>query len=156
MDKIEIDSIGIIHTPYKNMEDIPIQGIFNKEIEGYIELELNYSEGLLDLDQFSHAILIYYFHESQIENIKATPYLENNIHGIFAIRSPHRPNHLGISVVKIERIIENKLFFTEVDMLDETPLIDIKPYIKYFDYRENAISGWIEKHFNNENKYTIL
>ncbi|MBN2519365.1 MAG: SAM-dependent methyltransferase, partial [Bacteroidales bacterium] len=99
MNKIEIDPIGIIRTPYKNMEDIPIQGIFNKEIEGYIELESNYSEGLLDLDQFSHAILIYYFHESQIEKIKETPYLENNIHGIFAIRSPHRPNHLGISVV---------------------------------------------------------
>ena len=75
------------------------------------------------------------------------PFLENLEHGIFAIRSPHRPNHIGISIVKIERIDGNKLYFSEVDMLNQTPVLDIKPYVKYFDSRDNIKSGWIEKHF---------
>ena len=148
-DQIQINPIGIIHTPYKNLEDIPIQGIFNKEVLGWIELKLKYKNGLLDLNQFSHAILIYYFHKSKNATIKAIPYLENKSHGIFSIRSPHRPNHLGITTVKIQKIVENKLYFTEVDMLDGTPLIDIKPYVQYFDQRDKVNSGWIEKHFNN-------
>ena len=144
---INIKPIGIIHSPYKSLSDIPIQGNLNIETEAYVELSNKYIEGLLDLDGFSHAILIYYFHESKREDIIGRPYLENNEHGIFAIRSPHRPNHLGLSIVEVKRIVDNKLHFTCVDMLNGTPLIDIKPYIKYFDHRENVISGWLENHF---------
>jgi len=143
---IIIHSIGIIRSPYKSLSDIPIQGNLNNETEAYAELNEKYKKGLLDLDEFSHAIFIYYFHKSKREDIIGMPYLENKQHGIFAIRSPHRPNHLGLSIVKIKRIVNNRLYFVCVDMLNETPLIDIKPYVKYFDQPENVISGWLEKH----------
>jgi len=147
--KIEIKPIGIIHTPYRESKDIPIQGIFKTDVEGWAELEEKYIPGLKDLDGFSHAIFIYYFHRSGEEHLEGKPYLEDQHHGIFAIRSPHRPNHLGLSIVKIKKIVDNKLYFSEVDMLDGTPLLDIKPYSKYFDFRENVVSGWMEKHFED-------
>ena len=75
--------------------------------------------------------------------------MEDNTHGIFAIRSPHRPNHIGFSIVKIEGIEENKLRFSEVDVLDQTPVLDIKPYVKYFDIRDNVVSCWLDKHFES-------
>lgn len=148
---IALKPIGIIHTPYHEPKDIPIQGIFKSDVQGWIELEEQYQPGLKDLDGFSHAILIYYFHRSTEEYLQEKPYLEDETHGIFAIRSPHRPNHLGLSIVKLQRIDDNKIFFTEVDMLDGTPLLDIKPYSKYFDCREQVVSGWMEKHFQNGN-----
>lgn len=147
MTKIECSPIGIIHTPYDEAKNIPIQGTFKDNVEGYVELQEKYTPGLKDLDGFSHAILIYYFHKSVRESLEGKPYLEDETHGIFAIRSPHRPNFLGLSIVKIKEIKGNKLYFTEVDMLDGTPVLDIKPYIKYFDCRENVVSGWLDKHF---------
>ena len=149
MQEIIINPIGIIHSSYKKSSEIPIQGKFKDDEEAWIELKSKYVKGLKDLDGFSHCILIYYFHESNKETIEGKPFLENNTHGIFAIRSPHRPNHIGLSFVKIKQIKKNRLYFTEVDMIDGTPLIDIKPYIKYFDNRENVISGWLDKHFKN-------
>jgi len=148
METIKIHPIGIVHSPYKNTKDMPIQGIFKAGVEAHIELNKKYERGLKDLDGFSHAILLYYFHESKTEDIEGTPYLEKDRHGIFSIRSPHRPNHIGLSIVKIKRIEANRLYFTEVDVLDKTPVIDIKPYIKYFDNREGLRHGWIEKHFS--------
>ena len=149
--KIVLNPIGTIHSPYKESKDIPIQGTFKAKVEAWIELKDKYIPGLKDLAQFSHAIIIYYFHRSEREEIEGRPFLEQNKHGIFAIRSPHRPNHIGFSIVKIKSIKGNKLYFTEVDMLDGTPLLDIKPYIKYFDSRDNVRSGWIDKHFKNGN-----
>jgi len=143
--------IGTIHSPYKGSRDIPIQGTFKDSAEGRIELMDEYVKGLKSLDQFSHAIIIYYFHRSNREEIEGYPFLEQNRHGIFAIRSPHRPNHIGFSIVKIKRIEGNDLYFTEVDVLDGTPLLDIKPYVKYFDGREDAVSGWLDEHFRNGN-----
>ncbi len=150
MQNISIKPIGIIHTPYKIPKDIPIQGIFKNKVEGFLELNEEYCEGLKDLDAFSHAILLYYFDRSEKENLISKPFLENKKHGIFAVRSPNRPNHIGMSIVKIKNIIINKVYFTEVDMLDRTPLLDIKPYVKQFDNRENVVSGWIDKHFEND------
>lgn len=147
--KIFVKPIGIIRTPYKRIKNVPIQGVFCKGISGWLELDNKYTDGLIDLDGFSHAILIYYFHKSKKENIIDRPFLENKTHGIFSIRSPQRPNHIGISIVKIEKIIENKMYFAEADMLDGTPLIDIKPYVKYFDHRDKVVSGWIEDHYKN-------
>jgi tRNA-Thr(GGU) m(6)t(6)A37 methyltransferase TsaA len=146
---ITLQPIGTIRSPYKESKDIPIQGRFKDDVEAWIELKDEYVKGLKDLDTFSHAILLYYFHKSNKEHIEGKPYLEDEIHGIFAIRSPHRPNHIGLTVVKIKKIKENKIFFTEVDMIDNTPVLDIKPYVKYFDSRDNVISGWIDKHFAN-------
>ena len=158
MEEIKIHPIGVIHSPYKEARDIPIQGIFRKEVEAWIELRDEYADGLTDLDGFSHAILIYYFHRSEKEEVLGKPFLEQKTHGIFAIRSPHRPNHIGLSVVGIKSISGNRMYFTEVDVLDGTPLLDIKPYVKYFDCREDVISGWIDRHFENGNipEETIL
>jgi len=149
MEQIIIHPIGVIRSPYKKPADIPIQGVFKKEAEAQIELMEKYAAGLKDLEQFSHAIVLYYFHKSDREELEGKPFLEDTKHGIFAIRSPHRPNHLGLSVIKIKRIVDNKIFFTEVDMLDGAPVVDIKPYIKYFDNREDVVSGWLDKHFEN-------
>ena len=151
MGQIIMHPIGVIHSPYKESKDIPIQGIFKRKAEAWIELRDEYARGLKDLNEFSHAIIIYYFHKSTEEKIQGRPFLEQNIHGIFAIRGPNRPNHIGFSVVKIKDIKENKLFFTEVDILDGTPLLDIKPYVKYFDCRDEVISGWLDKHFKSGN-----
>lgn len=151
MNQIIMYPIGIIHSPYKEDEDIPIQGTFKDKVEAWLELKDEYADGLRDLSKFSHAIIIYYFHRSQREEIEGRPFLEQNKHGIFAIRSPHRPNHIGFSIIKIKRIKANKVYFTEVDVLDGTPLLDIKPYVKYFDSRANVISGWLDKHFCNGN-----
>ncbi len=141
--------IGIIHSPYKGSKEIPIQGRFKDDVEAWLELKNEYVRGLKDLDKFSHCILVYYFHKSKKETIEGKPFLEEEKHGIFAIRSPHRPNHIGFSIVKIQRIQANTLYFREVDMIDGTPVLDIKPYVKYFDSREDVISGWLDKHFQN-------
>ncbi len=150
-EKIVITPIGTIHSPYKQPKDMPIQGKFKPDVIAYVELKEQYIPGLKDLDNFSHIILIYYFHKSQKQDLQSTPFLEDESHGIFAIRSPHRPNHIGLSIVKLESIQGNKIYFSQVDMLDGTPVLDIKPYVKQFDSRENAFSGWIEKHFEKNN-----
>jgi len=149
MPQIVMHPIGKIYSPYKKSKELPIQGRFKDNVEAWVKLKKEYTRGLKDLDKFSHCILIYYFHKSKKETIEGKPFLEDEKHGIFAIRSPHRPNHIGFSVVKIQRIQENKLYFTQVDMIDGTPLLDIKPYVKYFDSREDFISGWLDKHFKN-------
>ena len=147
MKQITMQPIGVIHSPYKEIKGIPIQGTFDDSVEAWIELESEYAAGLKDLDGFSHAILVYVFHKSRREETEGQPFLEEEKHGIFAIRSPHRPNHIGLSVVKIKNIEANRMYFTEVDVLDGTPLLDIKPYVKHFDSRDDAVSGWLDKHF---------
>jgi tRNA-Thr(GGU) m(6)t(6)A37 methyltransferase TsaA len=145
--QIELTPIGIIHTPYGEAREMPIQGCFKADVEGWIELEERYVPGLEDLGGFSHLILIYYFHRSDREEVQGQPFLEDETHGIFAIRSPHRPNHLGLSIVRLQRIEGNRVYFTEVDMLDGTPLLDIKPYVEHFDRRQGVRSGWVDRHF---------
>jgi tRNA-Thr(GGU) m(6)t(6)A37 methyltransferase TsaA len=149
MKQVIMRPIGVIHSPYQETRNMPIQGTFDNGVEAWLELKKEYAAGLKDLDGFSHAIIIYYFHRSPREETTGRPFLEEQRHGIFAIRSPHRPNHIGLSVIKIKRIEGNRLYFTEVDVLDGTPLLDIKPYVSYFDRRENVISGWLEKHFKD-------
>lgn len=151
MEQITMRPIGEICSPYKESKDMPVQGIFKGDVEAWIELKAEYADGLKDLDGFSHAIILYYFHKSQSEELEGRPFLEPDKHGIFAIRSPHRPNHIGFSIVKIERIKANRMYFTEVDVLDGTPVLDIKPYVQYFDRRDNVRCGWLDKHFKNGN-----
>ena len=147
MEKIVMTPIGVIHSPYKDAKNIPIQGKFKPEAKAYIKLKSKYAAGLKDLDGFSHAIIIYFFHKSKKEEILGKPFLEDNKHGIFAIRSPHRPNHIGLSIVRIEGIKADELHFSEVDVINGTPVLDIKPYVKYFDRRNNVVCGWLDKHF---------
>jgi tRNA-Thr(GGU) m(6)t(6)A37 methyltransferase TsaA len=145
--KIRLKTIGMIRTPYKEPKGIPIQGKFKKGIKGTIILCSKYQAGLKDIEGFSHLILVYYFNRSKEERLTGKPFLEDKEHGIFAIRSPHRPNHIGFSIVKLEKVKGNTITFSEVDILDGTPLLDIKPYVEHFDSRDNVKNGWIEKHF---------
>jgi tRNA (adenine37-N6)-methyltransferase len=146
---IQIKPIGIIHTPYKEPKGIPIQGKFEKGVTGSIRLFPEYKAGLKDIEGFSHLILIYHFNRSKEERVTGKPFLEDFEHGIFAIRSPHRPNHIGFSIVKIKKVKGRTITFSEVDILDGTPLLDIKPYVKHFDSRSTVKNGWIDKHFKN-------
>ena len=147
--EIKLRPIGIIHTPYKEPKGIPIQGKFKKGITGRVEVFPEYQSGLKDVEGFSHLILIYYFDRAKEENLIGKPFLEDEPHGIFAIRGPKRPNHIGFSIVKLEKIKNNLITFSEVDILDGTPLLDIKPYVSHFDSRENVKNGWLDKHFKD-------
>jgi len=114
------------------------------------ELEQSFAEGLEGLEEFSHVILIYYFHKSGTPKLRQKPFLDEKEHGIFAIRSPHRPNPIGISIVELVKVEGNRVYFNNADMLDETPLIDIKPFVPKFDNRPDATMGWLEgKSFEN-------
>jgi tRNA-Thr(GGU) m(6)t(6)A37 methyltransferase TsaA len=145
--QITLEPIGIIHSPYQKKEDIPIQGVFKPEGVGTIEVFDKYAEGLTDVEGFSHIQIIYFFHKSNDYKLLGKPYLEDQLHGIFAIRSPHRPNHLGVSVVRLLERKGNLLKVGEIDVFDKTPLLDIKPYVPKFDDRMNVKIGWLEKHF---------
>ena len=147
--KITLEPIGIIHSPYQKKEDIPIQGVFKPEGTGTIEVYEKYAEGLTDVEGFSHLLIIYFFHKSKGYSLLGKPYLEDQLHGIFAIRSPHRPNHLGISVVKLIERKGNLLKIGEIDVFDKTPLLDIKPYVPKFDERKNVKIGWLEGKLNS-------
>jgi len=144
---ITIKPIGIINTPYREPKGIPIQGKFEKGVTGTIRLLPKYQAGLKDIEGFSHIILIYLFNRSKEDRLTGKPFLEDVEHGIFAIRSPHRPNHIGFSIVKIKEVKGVTITFSEVDILDSTPLLDIKPYVKHFDSRNKVRNGWIDKHF---------
>lgn len=141
--KAVIKPIGIIHTPYKIVKEIPCQGYRSKEI-GEIEIFDEYKEGLTDIEGFSHIILLYLFHKSEHYTLLVKPFLDNRLHGLFATRAPKRINPIGLSVVKLLERKDNVLKITEIDMLDGTPLIDIKPYVPQFDGREDVRVGWLE------------
>lgn len=142
--RIELHPIGKIHSPYKNLKDIPCQGYKSKKT-GKIEVYKKYEKGLKDIEGFSHLIILYLFHRSKTYSLHGVPFLEDKPKGIFAIRSPHRPNHIGISVVSLLKREGNMLTVGEIDVLDGTPLLDIKPYVSRFDVRENARFGWLEE-----------
>jgi tRNA (adenine37-N6)-methyltransferase len=142
VDDIIYKPIGIIHTPYTKEEDTPIQGCFSPNNQGQIELFPEYTEGLKNLEGFSHLILIYHFHKAKGFQLLSKPFLDKEKKGIFAIRYFARPNPIGLSVVKLLNIHENVLTIGEVDMLDGTPLLDIKPYVPQFDIKECVKDGW--------------
>ena len=136
-ESVKIRSIGVIRTPFKEAEGCPIQPRFS-DAEGVIEVLPEFRAGLRGIGQFSHVILVYRFHRSQSEKRRQR--------GIFTIRSPHRPNHIGISAVRLLSHRNGRLRVRHVDMLDGTPLLDIKPYVPGFDVRDGASSGWLGKH----------
>jgi tRNA (adenine37-N6)-methyltransferase len=138
------NAIGIIKTPFTSIEEMPIQPFAAKGICGTIEINMKYVDGLQDLDGFQYIILLYHFHKVKDTRLKVVPFMDDKPHGIFATRAPVRPNPIGISVVRLDKIKKNKLFIEDVDMLDGTPLLDIKPFIPRFDNRANAKSGWFK------------
>jgi tRNA-Thr(GGU) m(6)t(6)A37 methyltransferase TsaA len=144
MQKISYNPIGIIHTPFKEPEGTPIQPKGAKGVEGTVEVFNPFLDGLLHIDGFSHLILIYHFHRSRAVTLQAIPFLDNSVHGIFAIRAPGRPNPIGLSVVQLIAVKDNLLYIQDVDIVDKTPLLDIKPYVPSFDVREVTRVGWLE------------
>lgn len=139
---VNLNVIGIIHSPYKTRDQAPRQGTDEiSEIEIYEE----YEEGLQDIEGYSHVHLFYWLHESKGHHLLVQTPWEEKKHGLFVTRSPHRPNPLGYSVVKLVEKKNNILKVKGLDAIEGTALIDIKPYIKRIDRKENAVSGWSEK-----------
>ena len=137
--------IGVIHTPLKEKKDAPIQSS-RSDITGSVEVFPEYLEGLEGIEEFSHIYLLYGFHRSDREiSLKVKPFLDDEVHGIFTTRHPCRPNPLGFSVVRLIERKENLLYFKGADMLDGTPLFDIKPYIPDFDIFNVDKIGWYQQ-----------
>jgi tRNA-Thr(GGU) m(6)t(6)A37 methyltransferase TsaA len=141
---LHVEAMGIIHSPFKELNNMPVQPIGAQEVEGQVFVDEEYSEGLRDLDGFSYIYLIYHFHKATRTELRVVPYMDTEKRGVFATRSPLRPAHIGISVVELLNMSGNVLTVRGLDVLDGTPLIDIKPYIPQFDCWENATSGWMK------------
>ncbi len=140
--EITLRPIGVLHSPHKTAKETPIQPVYAPGVRGQAEIFAEFADGLLDLEGFSHVCLIYYFHEAPSTRLLVKPFLEDKQHGVFATRAPCRPNPIGFSVVRLVKREGNVLHLEDMDMLDGTPLLDIKPYVSRFDYRENARCGW--------------
>jgi tRNA-Thr(GGU) m(6)t(6)A37 methyltransferase TsaA len=144
--KIVFHSIGVIHSPFQDPADMPIQPSAAEGVEGTVVLDPMLQEGLKDLEGFSHIILLYHFHQAAEPDLLVKPFLDQKKRGVFATRAPRRPNGIGLSVVRLLEIQNNKLHITNLDILDGTPLLDIKPYVPYFDKPKVERVGWLEKH----------
>ncbi len=140
----DINPIGIIYSPYKSIEDMPIQPKGALEVAGHVVVDEKYIDGLQDLDGFSHIYLLYSFHEAARTEMSVVPFMDKQTRGVFATRSPLRPNHIGISIVNLTRVEGNKVFVNGIDILDGTPLLDIKPYVEKFDAVQDSVSGWLQ------------
>ena len=143
--EIKYRQIGVIKTPFKEKKGTPIQPKAARGVKGVVEVFEEFKEGLKDIDGFSHIILIYHFHLSKKYSLLVKPYMDDNFHGVFATRAPARPNNIGISVVKLLKIEDNKLYIENVDIIDGTPLLDIKPYVPEFETEEEIRKGWLEE-----------
>ena len=136
--------IGVVHSPYKTKADCPIQGNVRPEVIGSVEVFDEYVEALETIETFSHIMLFFVLDRSGEIKLSRPTFLDDVPHGIFASRHPARPNGIGFSIVKLEKRAKNILYVSGVDMLDKTPVIDIKPYVPRFDCFPNANEGWIE------------
>jgi tRNA-Thr(GGU) m(6)t(6)A37 methyltransferase TsaA len=143
MDAIVMHPIGIIHTPYRTIEEMPIQPIGAASVSGTVVLEPAYAEGLQDIEGFSHLILIYQFHRAKGFDLTVKPFLDDHTHGLFATRAPRRPNSIGLSVVPLLARDANILSVGCIDVLDGTPLLDIKPFVPDFDAPTVTAVGWL-------------
>jgi len=143
MDLVTYRPIGVIRSPFIDPEGRPIQSSAAQGVTGTVELEPEFADGLKDLDGFSHIILIYHFHLSKGQSLEVKPFLDDVLRGVFATRAPRRPNSIGISVVKLIRIEGPTLSIEDVDIVDGTPVLDIKPHVPEFDCRLGARIGWL-------------
>jgi len=139
-----LKQIGVIHTTFKTKEATPIQGAFNPDAEGTVEVFPEYADGLKDIETFSHIWLFYLFDRAGDLPLVLPVFLDDEPHGVFATRHPSRPNGIGMTAVRLIRISGRVLDVSGIDVLDGTPLIDIKPYVSRFDSIDDASDGWLE------------
>lgn len=140
---MQLQPIGCIYSPYRTKEECPIQPIYSSEAEGRIEVFEEYAAGLKDIETFSHIYILYLFDRAgEIQWVRPT-FLDDEPHGIYASRHPCRPNSIGMSIVRLEERKDNILIISDVDVLDKTPLLDIKPYVPRFDIIKSASNGWV-------------
>jgi tRNA-Thr(GGU) m(6)t(6)A37 methyltransferase TsaA len=151
---MEYRPVGIIHTPFKEPKGTPVQPTAAEGVKGTVELDPGYIEGLTDLEGFSHIILLFHCHLTAEPSLKMKPFMDDTEHGIFAIRAPARPNPIGLSVVRLISVDGNILHIEDMDIIDGTPLLDIKPYVPEFDVRTDVRTGWLEKNVTKMNNIT--
>jgi tRNA-Thr(GGU) m(6)t(6)A37 methyltransferase TsaA len=153
-DTICYEPIGTIHTEFDDQTGMPIQASVADGATGTVELDEQYADGLADLDGFSHVILLYHFHESGGDApLRVEPFLEDRSHGVFATRAPRRPNPIGLSVVSLERVDGTTLTVSDIDVVDGTPLLDVKPYVPAFDDRDDCTVGWMEGNLERDSRH---
>jgi tRNA-Thr(GGU) m(6)t(6)A37 methyltransferase TsaA len=143
--KIVYRPIGIVRSPFSEAEGMPIQPSRARGTRGTVELKPEYAEGLQDLDGFSHAVLVCHLHRSRGFALKVVPFLDDTPRGVFATRAPRRPNPIGLSVVRLVSVEGSRITFEGVDLIDGTPVLDIKPYVPEFDERAEIRLGWLEE-----------
>ncbi|MEF8808156.1 tRNA (N6-threonylcarbamoyladenosine(37)-N6)-methyltransferase TrmO [Natronomonas sp.] len=143
-DHLGYEPIGVIRTAFESPEGMPIQPVGDAAVEGTVELEEAYADGLRDLDGFTHCILLYHFHASDdAASMEVEPFLNDEKRGVFATRAPQRPNPIGLSVVEIESITDETVTVNGIDVVDQTPLLDIKPFVPEFDVPADVDTGWL-------------
>jgi len=144
--EIHYHSIGVIHSPFQQTKGMPIQLAGAADKQGSVEIFPHYATGLKDLEGFSHVILLYHFHQAGAAQLTVTPYMDNRPRGVFATRAPSRPNPIGISVVRLVAIEQQRLQVSNLDIVDGTPLLDIKPYVPEFDCYAAERIGWLSRY----------
>jgi tRNA-Thr(GGU) m(6)t(6)A37 methyltransferase TsaA len=152
MRSVRYNPIGIIHSPIKTPSNAPLQPVCAKHTEGTVKVFQRYASGLKGLNGFSHVILIYHFHLARRTSLTVKPFLDDTEHGIFATRAPVRPNPIGISVVRLRKIRGTTIWVQDLDALDGTPLLDIKPYVPQFDIRRAKRIGWCKSSIHRLNR----
>lgn len=143
--QITLTPIGVIHSPFQRLDEMPIQPSSETSAPGTVEIYPQFADGLKDLEGFSHLILIYCFHKASRVALTVTPFLDSEPRGVFATRAPVRPNPIGLSVVPLRKIEACTLFVDRLDVLDGTPLLDLKPYVPEFDQGTKVRTGWLER-----------
>jgi tRNA-Thr(GGU) m(6)t(6)A37 methyltransferase TsaA len=143
--RIVYQPIGVVHSPFRDVEGVPIQPTAAAGIRGSVEVLPELVEGLQDLDGFSHIVLLYHFHLVRESRLTVTPFLDSRPRGVFATRAPTRPNPIGLSIVRLLNVEGNILHVENVDIVDGTPLLDIKPYVPEFDHHAAERTGWLEQ-----------
>jgi tRNA-Thr(GGU) m(6)t(6)A37 methyltransferase TsaA len=147
---ISFKPVGIIRTPFKSKAGMPIQPTGVKAAPGEIHIYPEFAAGIRDLEGFSHIILLYYFHKVKTAKLTVIPFLDTSPRGVFATRAPARPNPIGLSIVEIDRVVENVIHIKKIDVLNETPLLDIKPFVPAVDTPNSPVrTGWLEKAAKN-------
>jgi tRNA-Thr(GGU) m(6)t(6)A37 methyltransferase TsaA len=143
--KINYRPIGIVHSPFEDIGGVPIQPTGASGIQGTVEVFPEFAAGLKDLEGFSHVILLYHFHRVQESQLSVVPFMDSLPRGVFATRAPKRPNPIGLSIVRLLRVEQNILQVENVDVINGTPLLDIKPYVPEFDQHPADRVGWLEQ-----------